>query len=265
MDVPADAETYLHRIGRAGRYGCYGVAVSFVCEIEELKQFENIINKYKLRICQYGKNFDDILMFHNNVDEKLLIDDVKIERVQVNDDELLNSFQEYEKAKEKQSRLFISIRKNRDAKNRRNSVVFNFNNFNSIEDIESSLLTDKQLINSEKYDDSIQKLENLVLKNKKSFESKYLKRKLKLTNLIKAKLNGEQTDETKSTESEYSIEITDETDSDSNIEREEYNKTSDSDQENNKDFDYQNKLFAYHYYYNYYYSFYFKHFMNSNK
>jgi superfamily II DNA/RNA helicase len=257
----------LHRIGRAGRYGCYGVAVSFVCEIEELTQFENKINKYKLRICQYGKNFDDILMFHNNVDEKLLIDDVKIEKVQVNDDELLNSFQEYEKAKEKQSRLFISIRKNRDAKNKRNSVVFKFNNFNSIEDIESSLLTDKKIINSDKYDDSIQKLENLVLKNKKSFESKYLKRKLKLTNLIKAKLNGEETDktETESTQSEYSIEITDETDSNSNILREQYNETSDSDQENNKDFDYQNKLFAYHYYYNYYYSFYFKHFMNSNK
>ena len=30
LDMPKDAETYMHRIGRTGRFGTYGVAVSFV-------------------------------------------------------------------------------------------------------------------------------------------------------------------------------------------------------------------------------------------
>ena len=147
----------------------------------------------------------------------------------------------------------------KDAKNKRNRVTYNFNNFNSIEDVESSFLRDKKFISSDKYKDSIQKLENLVLKNKKSFESKYTKQKLKLSNLIKAKLNGEQIDDTQSESSSFEI-----TDTESDIESEEDNTTDNSDDEKTK-LDYQNKLFAYHYYYNYYYSFYFKHFMNSNK
>ena len=34
IDVPRDAETYLHRVGRTGRYGTNGVAVTFVTESE---------------------------------------------------------------------------------------------------------------------------------------------------------------------------------------------------------------------------------------
>jgi ATP-dependent RNA helicase DDX20 len=53
MDLPTDAETYLHRIGRAGRYGCNGIAVSFVCEREEANNLETIIDAYNLRIRQF--------------------------------------------------------------------------------------------------------------------------------------------------------------------------------------------------------------------
>ncbi|XP_067684072.1 uncharacterized protein [Haliotis asinina] len=35
LDVPRDHETYLHRIGRAGRFGSYGVAVTLVSEGQE--------------------------------------------------------------------------------------------------------------------------------------------------------------------------------------------------------------------------------------
>ncbi len=40
--MPWDAETYLHRIGRAGRFGSYGVAVSLPSEGLELDILRNI-------------------------------------------------------------------------------------------------------------------------------------------------------------------------------------------------------------------------------
>ncbi|KAL9959457.1 hypothetical protein ACROYT_G032783 [Oculina patagonica] len=42
MDVPRDSETYLHRIGRAGRFGTQGVAVTFVAKGEEEKLFKRM-------------------------------------------------------------------------------------------------------------------------------------------------------------------------------------------------------------------------------
>eukprot|EP00736_Rhodelphis_marinus_P010900 Rmarinus@m.3597 len=46
LDMPRDAETYLHRVGRTGRFGTYGVAVSFLDEMEaeRLKAFAQQYN-----------------------------------------------------------------------------------------------------------------------------------------------------------------------------------------------------------------------------
>ena len=290
MDVPADAETYLHRIGRAGRYGnllihwgfffhkklncligCYGTAVSLVCESEELELFENIINKYKLRINQYGANFEDIIISHNNVDEKSLIDDVKIERVQVNDDELVNSLEEYEKEREKQSRIFHSIKKkDQKVKTNRNHRVFTFSNFSSIEDVElslSSCFAETNPIISDKYKKSIEKLDSIVQKNKSLFESKYLREKRKFKRIIEAKLNGNEIND-KSSECS-SIELSDESESSDSsssslneIESDESDDIEDDIKERDNS---KNKLFSYYYYYNYYFTFYYNYFMNLNE
>ena len=45
-DLPIQKETYIHRIGRSGRYGRKGVAINFVTDrdiqsLEELKTFYN--------------------------------------------------------------------------------------------------------------------------------------------------------------------------------------------------------------------------------
>ncbi|XP_017768920.1 PREDICTED: probable ATP-dependent RNA helicase DDX20 [Nicrophorus vespilloides] len=42
-DVPIDASTYLHRMGRAGRYGSRGICISIAGKGKELMQFQNII------------------------------------------------------------------------------------------------------------------------------------------------------------------------------------------------------------------------------
>lgn len=45
LDLPLDCFTYLHRIGRAGRFGSYGIAITFVNGEDELEKFEKMLSK----------------------------------------------------------------------------------------------------------------------------------------------------------------------------------------------------------------------------
>lgn len=48
-DLPHDTESYLHRIGRSGRYGKKGVAINFVTK-RDMYQLKTIMGKYKINI-----------------------------------------------------------------------------------------------------------------------------------------------------------------------------------------------------------------------
>ncbi|XP_075052347.1 putative ATP-dependent RNA helicase DDX20 isoform X2 [Mixophyes fleayi] len=50
LDVPHDWETYMHRIGRAGRFGTYGLSVSYCCRGEEENLMMSIAQKCNLRL-----------------------------------------------------------------------------------------------------------------------------------------------------------------------------------------------------------------------
>ena len=50
LDLPWDTETYLHRIGRAGRFGNYGTALTFVTPGPEVKKLKGIALDIKHRI-----------------------------------------------------------------------------------------------------------------------------------------------------------------------------------------------------------------------
>jgi len=56
MDLPNDSETYLHRIGRAGRFGAYGCSLTIVSNGDEKKQLEKIQNEYKLDLIEIDEN-----------------------------------------------------------------------------------------------------------------------------------------------------------------------------------------------------------------
>lgn len=56
MDLPNDSETYLHRIGRAGRFGAYGCSLTIVSQGDEGKHLENIRNEYKLDLIEIDEN-----------------------------------------------------------------------------------------------------------------------------------------------------------------------------------------------------------------
>ena len=45
LDIPHSSATYLHRIGRAGRYGSHGIAISLVADGTELGQFRKMLGK----------------------------------------------------------------------------------------------------------------------------------------------------------------------------------------------------------------------------
>ena len=50
IDVPRDPSTYLHRVGRAGRFGAAAIACSIACEGNELTDLRSIITKTRASV-----------------------------------------------------------------------------------------------------------------------------------------------------------------------------------------------------------------------
>lgn len=61
-DVPRDTDTYLHRIGRSGRYGRKGVAINLITDRDTTK-IRNIESVYKIKIKELPSNIGDIIKF----------------------------------------------------------------------------------------------------------------------------------------------------------------------------------------------------------
>jgi translation initiation factor 4A len=59
-DLPNDIASYLHRIGRSGRFGRKGVAINFVCD-SDVTQFRSIESYYNTQIDEMPMNFADFL------------------------------------------------------------------------------------------------------------------------------------------------------------------------------------------------------------
>ena len=60
FDLPRSKETYIHRIGRSGRYGRKGVAINFVTE-RDLENLEGIKKFYNTKIEEMPQNIEDYL------------------------------------------------------------------------------------------------------------------------------------------------------------------------------------------------------------
>ena len=59
-DIPRHVETYIHRIGRSGRFGRKGLAINFVTE-QEFEKLERIQNYYSTQINPLPENIRDII------------------------------------------------------------------------------------------------------------------------------------------------------------------------------------------------------------
>ena len=52
FDIPKDVNTYLHRIGRGGRWGRKGTAINFVTR-QDMQQLKIIESHYKIEIAEF--------------------------------------------------------------------------------------------------------------------------------------------------------------------------------------------------------------------
>ena len=49
-DMPPDSDQYLHRVGRAGRFGTKGLAVSFLCTEDDKKVMQDIQRRFEVKV-----------------------------------------------------------------------------------------------------------------------------------------------------------------------------------------------------------------------
>ena len=60
-DIPRDRESYIHRIGRSGRYGRKGVAINFVVG-EDINSIKAIEEYYATNIEELPEDIEQIIM-----------------------------------------------------------------------------------------------------------------------------------------------------------------------------------------------------------
>lgn len=49
-DMPADSDSYLHRVGRAGRFGTKGLAITFVSSDKDREVLADIQKRFEVKI-----------------------------------------------------------------------------------------------------------------------------------------------------------------------------------------------------------------------
>jgi len=57
-DMPADSDSYLHRVGRAGRFGTKGLAITFSASDEDKKVLDDVQSRFEVHINECPDNID---------------------------------------------------------------------------------------------------------------------------------------------------------------------------------------------------------------
>jgi ATP-dependent RNA helicase UAP56/SUB2 len=57
-DAPDSAASYLHRVGRAGRFGTKGLAIMFVSGEDDNKVLEDIQSRFEVAVPELPDNID---------------------------------------------------------------------------------------------------------------------------------------------------------------------------------------------------------------
>lgn len=58
FDMPLDADSYLHRVGRAGRFGTKGLAITFASNDEDAKVLEQVQMRFEVSITELPESID---------------------------------------------------------------------------------------------------------------------------------------------------------------------------------------------------------------
>ncbi|XP_062515188.1 spliceosome RNA helicase DDX39B isoform X1 [Corticium candelabrum] len=57
-DMPEDSDTYLHRVGRAGRFGTKGLAITFVSDEADARTLNEVQNRFEVNITELPDEID---------------------------------------------------------------------------------------------------------------------------------------------------------------------------------------------------------------
>lgn len=66
-DVPSSASDYLHRIGRSGRFGRRGLAVTLIAGTDDLRQLTSIARYYQIAISPAPSALDQMVEGHETL------------------------------------------------------------------------------------------------------------------------------------------------------------------------------------------------------
>ncbi|KAF3169580.1 Suppressor of the cold-sensitive snRNP bioproteinsis mutant brr1-1, variant 2 [Orbilia oligospora] len=64
-DLPADPDSYLHRVGRAGRFGTKGLSISFVSSKEDAEVLDKIMERFEVQLEQFPEGGIDASRYMN--------------------------------------------------------------------------------------------------------------------------------------------------------------------------------------------------------
>jgi ATP-dependent RNA helicase UAP56/SUB2 len=64
-DMPTESDQYLHRVGRAGRFGTKGLAISFISSTEDQQILEDVQSRFEVKV-EYLPSVIDKSTYMNN-------------------------------------------------------------------------------------------------------------------------------------------------------------------------------------------------------
>ena len=65
FDMPKDSDTYIHRVGRAGRFGTKGLTITFVSSQEDMEVLEDIQKRFEVKIEDLPTTIDTTTYMNN--------------------------------------------------------------------------------------------------------------------------------------------------------------------------------------------------------
>jgi ATP-dependent RNA helicase UAP56/SUB2 len=65
FDMPENSNEYLHRVGRAGRFGTKGLAITFVCDEEDKKILDDVQSRFEVKITNLPNEIDSSVYMGN--------------------------------------------------------------------------------------------------------------------------------------------------------------------------------------------------------
>jgi len=65
FDMPTESDQYLHRVGRAGRFGTKGLAISFISNEDDTKVLADVQSRFEVKVEELPSTIDKSTYMNN--------------------------------------------------------------------------------------------------------------------------------------------------------------------------------------------------------